>query len=203
MRFKVRLMVAGLALVLPSLAMASSTAMQTTVKVTGAAHAAYTYTARSPQKLPQCVLIQGHQNGWVFGLPATSLQVWAVNNSFTDPSAHNVNLASTDHFQVIFEVPNGDNAPKEWSAGPQIQNHATHQGSGTFSIARVPMSGLPHGFKYALTGSINATLPGATTYWEDVNGQLHSNTTAGRVHASASFTCWWAGGSGTPAPGGK
>ena len=209
MRFKLRLMVAGLCLAVPSLAMASSTSMQTTVKVTGSYSESYSHTAHSPRGLPECVETPGHQNGWVLGIlggRGSALEVWAVNNSAANPSAHNANLATTSHFEVVLSVTSANGAVfKEWTAGRHIadggSHPSAHQGSGTFSIARVAMSGLPdasQGVKYVLTGSFNATLPGTTTYYGDVNNDnLHANVTHGRVHARASFTCWL-----PPSPGG-
>ena len=197
MRFKIRLMVAGLCLALPSLAGAATIA-RSKVTVTGKV------TSHGSARVPECGFEQGHENGWIFSsgvpLPKASLSVWAENSNLNNPSAHNAKLATSKHFNVQLQVFNPTTGvPRTWAAGHVFQTPKTpyNQGSGTFSVSKVRMSGLPYGAKYALVGSIKATLPGETTYFGDLNGHLHANVTAGRVKVSASFTCWWPGNGAT------
>jgi hypothetical protein len=191
-RIKVRLLVAACCLVVPSLAVAASTAAPRGEKVT--ATGAYKVHVNYP--FGECGIEQGHENGWVFGVRARwwELSVWAAHNSFVNPNADDVQLASSNHFEVEFKDLKHN---KTWAAGPHIAepSGAPHRGSGTFSIARIAKTGLPYHAKYLLTGSVTATLPGRTQYYDDVNFHQHTLITTGTVHVAATFSCWWEGAS--------
>jgi hypothetical protein len=189
-KVKVRLLVAACCLVVPSLAVAASTAAHRgwKVTVTGA------YKVHVSYPFGECSLGQGHENGWVFGVRSGwwDLSVWAANNSFADPKADDVQLASSRHFEVEFLDLKHN---KAWAAGPHIAEPSggPHGGSGTFSISQVAATGLPYHAKYLLTGNITATLPGRTRYYDDVNGNQHTLITTGTEHVAATFSCWWEG----------
>ena len=192
MRLKVSLLVAVLCLAVASLAMAAPTASRqgSTETVTG------TVKFHNTQHFQECDYSIGHQNGWVLNAITARgwwLEIWAVNNSAADPEADNANLASNNHFEVEFT----DNVSKNWAAGRIVgqKSAVKRTGSGTLSVSRVPMTGLPAHAKYGLVGTIHATLHGLTTFYETgIPPQLRPNVTTGTLHVTASFACWLAPG---------
>ena len=169
---------------------ASSTSLRTTVSATGAFSRHSTLTGVADK----CEVGPGPE-GWLLSIPGRGpwfVQVTAVHHSHTI-QADTTKLGSSNfHVELDSGRASAGGEAIEWSAGLQLPHN--HQGSGSFKVSKVRMSGLPGHAKYALVGSIDAIMPGVTIGPPPTLGNGNpagpSYTTKGTVHLKVSLACW-------------